>query len=157
MWFDIWFLARGPTLGDICLITTTSCTRVNSVFSKSVMLFSQIVCLWESLYIPLFLKVMQLFVWKNLQGLLKSIIVVVRVHYVVFTPFTLPRVKWNFFEVSPSLLEAILRYIGAHFGVYPSVFKRCFPSYLMKLCKDVFCITLTINVLRKISLHRSLC
>ena len=71
MWFDIWFLARGLVLGDICLTLTTSCSRINSIFSTSVMLFSQIVCLWECLWISLFLKIMQSFVWKIYKGVWK--------------------------------------------------------------------------------------
>ena len=38
-----------------------------------------------------------------------------------------------------------------------SIFENCSPSYQMKLCADIFCITVTVNVLRKISQHVFLC
>ena len=55
------------------------------------------------------------------------------------------------------MLGAILMYCGAHFGVCFSIFESWSPSYLMKFYTDVFCITLTVNILRKDSQHLSLC
>ena len=50
-----------------------------------------------------------------------------------------------------------MKYFGAHFGVYSSIFQSCSSSYLIKYFIDGFCITLRINVIRKISHHVSLC
>ena len=68
MWFDIRFLATRVVLGNIYLTPTTSRTRVNSVSSTSVTLSSQIVCLWECLNIPFFLKVMEIICLENLRA-----------------------------------------------------------------------------------------
>ena len=38
-------------------------------------------------------------------------------------------------------------------GVCSSIFESCFPSYPMSVYTGVFCITLTVNLLRKISQH----
>ena len=56
-----------------------------------------------------------------------------------------------FYNISP-LLGAILRYFKNYFGVCSSVLESCSTFYLMK-----FCITLTVNTLRKTSLHVPLC
>ena len=52
------------------------------------------------------------------------------------------------------LLVAILRYSEAHFRVWFHILESCSASYFMKFCTD--CITLTVNMLRKISQHASL-
>ena len=65
--------------------------------------------------------------------------------------------KETFFPASLPVLGAILRYFGAYFGLCSSSFESCFSSYLMKFNTDVFCITVIVSVLRKISQHLSLC
>ena len=86
-----------------------------------------------------------------------------------FNCFTLHfyRCSWYYTEVclnketflhtaSPPLLGAILRYFGAHFGVCSSIIESCSHLTLWNFV-HVFCIILTINVLRKISHHAFLC
>lgn len=60
--YAIWHLISTK---EDCLdvyLTIPSSARINAVFSSSVKQFSQIVCLLLWFYIPLFLKLMQLFV-----------------------------------------------------------------------------------------------
>ena len=54
---------------------------------------------------------------------LEGIFFVVQMHKIVFTP----------------------QVFRAHFRVCCSIFGTCYPSYLMKFCTDVFCITLTVK------------
>ena len=58
---------------------------------------------------------------------------------------------------SPPLLGAILRYFGPHFGVCSSIIESCSHPPSLWNFVHVFCIILTINVLRKISHHAFLC
>ena len=50
-----------------------------------------------------------------------------------------------------------MRYFGACFGVFTSIFESLCPSYLNKSYTDVFCINHKVSVLRKIQQHLSLC
>lgn len=54
------------------------------------MVFSQIVCLFVSLYIPLFFKTLKLLVWY-FEGSFKGIILAMSMHKVVFKAVTLSR------------------------------------------------------------------
>ena len=64
--------------------------------------------------------------------------------------------KKSVYNIS-SLLGAILRYLKVHFGVRSSIFESFSTFYLIKFCTNVFCIALTVNKLRKFSLHVALC
>ena len=103
MLFDIWLLPRGRlTVGY--LPNSHYYTRGNWLFSTLVRLFSEIFCLPVCLYIPLFLKEIQQFVWKHYRASLEDIILGVQMHKIVFTPGSLPR-------------RFVLRYIFSNFCV----------------------------------------
>lgn len=53
---------------------------------------------------------------------------------------------WDHFEI-----------FWTHFGVFSSIREGCSKSYLIKFSTVVFCYTLTVNVLRKISQRVSFC
>ena len=158
MWFDVWLLARGIGLGDIF-----------EDISTSVRLFSQFICLTLCLYIPLFLKEIQKFV-ETLQRSLEGIVLVVQMHKIYFTSVTLPERCCEVFFANFCVLQLflcasfILRTIQF---LYISFFYgwswRYSEGYLIKeticqhlslfLVQTIFCIYLTVKVVRKIEEH----
>ena len=61
------------------------------------------------------------------------------------------------FTANPCLLKVILRYFMTYFEVSSPILESRFPSYLKNICTDAFCLTLTVNVLSKISQLVYLC
>ena len=59
------------------------------------------------------------------------------------------------FRASPRLLRTIFKYLGPILGHVPLFCEGYSLSHLAKFCIDVFCISSTINVQRKISQHES--
>ena len=81
----------GRDISQAPLFTSSTRENLNSwVFNSWIVgLFRQIVCLCICLYIPLFLK--ENFYLETLQGPLKGIILVVKMHKIAFKPVTLPK------------------------------------------------------------------
>ena len=159
MWFDVWLLARGIGLGDI-----------SEDISTSVRLFSQFICLTLCLYIPLFLKEIQKFVWKLCRDLwrvsswrskcIKFISLLSLSPRDVVKYFLPIFVYCNFFYVPLLSWEPFSSFTSVFFYGWSW---RYSEGYLIKeticqhlslfLVQTIFCIYLTVKVVRKIEEH----